>query len=246
MTHIPAPKYIPQEKVTDFTMDGAIPISYECYRDDSREEVQREINANFTQDVFNRYLLMAKERQQNYYGPTDSWLYEALSKYSIKDKNVCIFGSANPWYEAIAVSFEAKKCTVLEYSDRPSFHPSVCYKQNTHILSGQFDIGFSISSFEHYGLGRYGDPINPIGDFEIMQKAKSLISKNGLLFLGIPIGKDFLHFNVGRIYGIKRFPKLIEGWQLIDTFGVYKDSFSSEINICQRNPYQPIFVLKNL
>ena len=242
----PPPKFIPNELINDFTLDGIIPISYECYRDDSREEIQKEINSNFNKETFEKFLVMAKNRKENYYGATDSWLYQALDKYPISDKNVCIFGSACPWYEAIAVTFGAKKCTVIEYSDRPSFHESIEYKKNDDLIDGEFSVGFSISSFEHYGLGRYGDPINPIGDLEIMQKAKKIISKNGLLFLGIPIGKDFLHFNVGRIYGMTRILLLMEEWKLIESFGLFSDAFNVEINTCKHNRYQPIFVLKNI
>jgi Caenorhabditis protein of unknown function, DUF268 len=35
-----------------------------------------------------------------------------------------------------------------------------------------FDAGFSISSFEHDGLGMYGDPLDPDGDLKAMRKMK--------------------------------------------------------------------------
>ena len=41
-------------------------------------------------------------------------------------------------------------------------------------------LGMSISSFEHDGLGRYGDPVNAFGDFEAMTEMESIITEGGL------------------------------------------------------------------
>ena len=80
----------------------------------------------------------------------------------------------------------------------------------------KFDVVFSISSFEHDGLGRYGDPINPTGDIEAMINVKSMLKKDGILFLAVPVGVDTIFWNAHRIYGKHRFPKLIDGWEIID------------------------------
>ncbi len=32
-----------------------------------------------------------------------------------------------------------------------------------------FDMALSISSFDHDGLGRYGDPLDPVGDLKAMR-----------------------------------------------------------------------------
>jgi len=41
-------------------------------------------------------------------------------------------------------------------------------------LDGSFHAAFSISSFEHDGLGRYGDPIDPDADLKAMHRMKKL------------------------------------------------------------------------
>ncbi len=53
---------------------------------------------------------------------------------------------------------------------------------------GLCDRALSLSSFDHDGLGRYGDPINPIGDLVAMETVKQDLRSDGLLFLTIPIG----------------------------------------------------------
>lgn len=235
---------IPDEILSDFNMSGLIDINLK-YCNDCNDTVQAEINQNFNASTFKKYVEMAGRKEQNYYGYTDTWLYEAIKEYSIKDKSICIFGSANPWYEAIAISNNVKECVVIEYSKRPSFHKSIKYIRTHEELNKTFDIGWSISSFEHDGLGRYGDPLNGNADLEAMQRAKSIIKPDGLLFLAVPIGKDEICFNAHRIYGKIRFPYLIEGWEPIATFGFELTSFDNNYNGIHGTPYQPIIILKN-
>jgi hypothetical protein len=44
-------------------------------------------------------------------------------------------------------------------------------------LAGAYDVAMSISSFEHDGLGRYGDPLNPDGDMNAMRSARRLLKQ---------------------------------------------------------------------
>ena len=50
-------------------------------------------------------------------------------------------------------------------------------------------------------------------------------------------------WNANRIYGRKRFPLLVDGWEIINSFG-FDDSFFAEAT-GDGAKYQPIFVLKN-
>jgi len=235
---------IPDHLLNEFTQDRSIPVQYK-FIDNTTKEVQDEINANFNSDVFNRYRKMIDSQESNYYGETDQWAYQALSAYPIGDKDVCIFGSTAPWYEAMCLAYGAKTVTVIEYSDRVSFDEKITYIKPQEQYERTFDVGFSISSFEHDGLGRYGDPINPNGDLEAMQNAKKVIKPNGLLFFAVPTGKDTICFNAHRIYGHQRFYKMIENWEPVATFGFTEESFDTQYNGVWGTPYQPIIILRN-
>jgi hypothetical protein len=89
-------------------------------------------------------------------------------------------------------------------------------------LAGNFpqvDFIFSLSSFEHTGLGRYGDKLDPDGDLKAMSMAHCLLKDDGILFLSLPIGLDLVFFNMHRIYGRYRLPLLLAGWEAIDVIG---------------------------
>lgn len=239
-----APESIPYSLFNEYTMNGKVALEYN-YANDCSEEIQKFINDQFTKENFDNSLIKANNKEQNYYGPTDTWLYQALDKYPIEGKHICIMGSTCPWYEAIAVSRGVKKCTVIEYSKRETFHPDIVYKQPHEIKDEKFDACFSISSYEHDGLGRYGDPLNPNGDLEAMLNTKNLIHKDNLLYLSVPIGIDKIVFNVHRVYGRHRIPLLLKEWELVEKFGFMNDSFDNNINGVNGTPYQPLYVLRN-
>ena len=57
----------------------------------------------------------------------------------------------------------------------------------------------SLHAVEHFGLGRYGDPIAPNGHFEAMRALARVLQRGGMLYFSVPIGRERLEFNAHRI-----------------------------------------------
>ena len=86
-----------------------------------------EINQNFTKEKLEEFIQKVRRKEVNYYGHTDAWMYEALEKYSIQGKSVCIVGSTCPWYEAMAIEYGASRCVIFEYGNRETFDDRLEY-----------------------------------------------------------------------------------------------------------------------
>lgn len=67
----------------------------------------------------------------------------------------------------------------------------------------KYDSVSCLHALEHFGLGRYGDPINPNGHLIGFKNILSFLSEDGLLYFSTPIGKKSLLFNAHRIFSIK-------------------------------------------
>jgi hypothetical protein len=180
------------------------------------------------------------------YPDTTRELYKCLSKYPIQDKTVAIIGSATPWYEAVCLAHGGIP-TTIEYNrittDDERLNMLTVEEYNEKPI--QFDAVFSISSYEHDGLGRYGDPIDPIADLKSMaQVREQMLKKGGLLYLAVPIGKDALYWNGGRIYGRNRWFKLTDGFEMI-----YAPNplFDEELDLDRPHDkyYQPAVILQS-
>lgn len=81
-----------------------------------------------------------------------------------------------------------------------------------------FDLIINISSIEHVGLkGRYGVKKSiPNGDIEVMGILRSIIKKNCKMILTIPVGRDIIYMPYHRVYGAKRLPLLLKGWEIVE------------------------------
>lgn len=231
---------IPKILIDDYSLGGIIPI-VNWFFDDSHKP-----NKNYAFKTIQENIDIVKCGGiiKTSYQNTDIFLYAALRNYDIDGKICIIVGSEQPSYESICLAYGGKP-TVVDYNKPNINYPRVEVMSSLEDLDdNKYDVAFSISSFEHDGLGRYGEPLNPYGDIESMKQLKNKIKKDGYLFLAIPVSVDVLYWNAGRFYGEKRFPMLIKDWTLVESFG-FENKMFSEKHIPGGNYNQPVFVLKN-
>jgi hypothetical protein len=58
----------------------------------------------------------------------------------------------------------------------------------------------ALCSLEHFGLGRYGDTIDPEACFKCFGEIPAKMRKGGNLYVSVPVGKERLQFNAHRIF----------------------------------------------
>jgi hypothetical protein len=72
-----------------------------------------------------------------------------------------------------------------------------------------------LHAIEHFGLGRYGDPIEHLGvELGISNLAK-MLEANGRLYLSCPVGRDVVHFNAHRALEPARIDRMAQGQGLV-------------------------------
>jgi SAM-dependent methyltransferase len=65
-----------------------------------------------------------------------------------------------------------------------------------------------LHALEHFGLGRYGDPIDPNGYERGFMQMISLLKPGGIFYLSVPIGIDRVEFNANRVFDPRNIHKL--------------------------------------
>jgi SAM-dependent methyltransferase len=83
--------------------------------------------------------------------------------------------------------------------------PGVEFKQADLMnpVEGLFDYCDSLSSLhalEHFGLGRYGDPIDPKGYESGIRNMARIIKVGGYFYLSVPVGVERVEFNANRVF----------------------------------------------
>lgn len=72
---------------------------------------------------------------------------------------------------------------------------------------------------EHVGLGRYGDPLDPLGTKKAATELSRCLAKGGVLFFSVPVGKPRLCFNAHRIHSPKQILDYFSGLKLVELSG---------------------------
>jgi hypothetical protein len=57
----------------------------------------------------------------------------------------------------------------------------------------------SLHSLEHFGLGRYGDPLDVEGHLKGLRNISEVVTVGGFLYVSFPIGKPRIEFNSQRV-----------------------------------------------
>lgn len=57
-----------------------------------------------------------------------------------------------------------------------------------------------LHALEHFGLGRYGDPIDPRGHLRGFKSLVDILCPGGTLYLSFPIGRPVVEFNAHRVF----------------------------------------------
>lgn len=67
-------------------------------------------------------------------------------------------------------------------------------------MTGYCDSLSCLHALEHFGLGRYGDPIDPQGHERGLANMAALLRTNGVLYLSVPVGVARVEFNGQRVF----------------------------------------------
>jgi hypothetical protein len=219
----PPPNIIPENMINEYTLNGKIRVIYRYH--DCRI-LDGKIIHNTEKMYKNRFKEFAKGKFfYDTYGNEGQALLQALQKYPINNCNVIVWGLAGCNCEALSVWAGASKVYVVDYNKPVCDNDRIevmNHEEITTKLSTGVDFAISYSSFEHDGLGGYGDPLSANGDFRAMKEAHKFLNKDGILLLGVPLGQDCLIWNGQRIYGKHRLPLLLKNWQLLDVFDMNK------------------------
>jgi hypothetical protein len=58
----------------------------------------------------------------------------------------------------------------------------------------------SLHVAEHFGLGRYGDPVDPHACFRFMATLQRVLAPGGTLYFSVPLGRERVEFNAHRVF----------------------------------------------
>jgi SAM-dependent methyltransferase len=80
-----------------------------------------------------------------------------------------------------------------------------------------------LHAIEHFGLGRYGDPIDFEGHIKGLDSLHAILKPGGTLYLSCPIGPQRIEFNAHRVFDVKYLLAQMEGKFSLSHFSFVDD-----------------------
>ena len=237
-----APPPLPEDLRWAYTRCGAIPVS-PFYVDDfrgglgthyrhGRKDIAQRVAAAAKELAHARPLVAARG------DATRAHLLGALQVPAVAaalrraNASAVVFGSTAPSIEALLLAAGAARVLTVEYNALGYDHAALATARPAEVEAawragdasripppGSFDVAVSASSFDHDGLGRYGDPLAPDGDLLAMRGMARYLKPQGLALVSVPVGPDRLWWNLMRVYGKVRLPLLLQGWDVLERVG---------------------------
>jgi SAM-dependent methyltransferase len=91
-------------------------------------------------------------------------------------------------------------------------------------MRGYCDSISSLHAIEHFGLGRYGDPIDYAGHTKAIENITQLLQPGGTFYFSVPIGPQRIEFNAHRVFSVDYLLKLLAKNYDVCSFSYVDDS----------------------
>jgi SAM-dependent methyltransferase len=80
-----------------------------------------------------------------------------------------------------------------------------------------------LHALEHFGLGRYGDPVDYSGHLKGLRNISGMLKAGGRLHLSVPIGEQRIEFDAHRVFSLKYLLHLLEETYRLQSFSYVDD-----------------------
>ena len=181
-------------------------------------------------------------------------IYVARSLYrSMPDEHVDVASRIDGFIAHLIIFL---KVTYVDIRNLTSNIQNLSFKQGTITDLPYEDNSIqSLSSLhvlEHIGLGRYGDPVDPLGYIKGAKELQRVVAKDGYLYLSVPVGLERVCYDAHRVFNpntiLSLFDKMqLEKFCLIDddeNFKEGKDELFKQASSCDYGC--GIFIFKKL
>lgn len=82
----------------------------------------------------------------------------------------------------------------------------------------------SLHAIEHFGLGRYGDPIDYFGYLKAISNIAKILMNGGIFYFSVPIGPQRIEFNAHRVFSVEYLMSVLSQYFEINSFSYVNDN----------------------
>ena len=91
-------------------------------------------------------------------------------------------------------------------------------------MINSYDSISTLHAIEHFGLGRYGDPIDYNGHLKAIENLTKMLQTGGKFYFSVPIGSQRIEFNAHRVFSIQYLLNLFKTNFKLNSFSFVNDN----------------------
>jgi SAM-dependent methyltransferase len=101
-----------------------------------------------------------------------------------------------------------RKIEIFDIREQKSSIENIIFKQADLMklpegMENYCDSISALHSIEHFGLGRYGDPVDCNGHIKAIHNITAILKPQGIFYFSVPIGTQRIEFNAHRVFSIQ-------------------------------------------
>ena len=142
-------------------------------------------------------------------------------------------GSRNDGFVAHVAVF--RKIEIIDIRDQISKVENIVFRradlmQLPDEMINTYDSISSLHAIEHFGLGRYGDPIDYYGHLKAIENISNMLQPGGKFYFSVPIGSQRIEFNAHRVFSVQylldlfSYNFILDGFSYVDDIGDFKSN----------------------
>lgn len=122
-----------------------------------------------------------------------------------------------------------REIEVLDIRALPEKIPHVVFRQadfmqETAPLTDYCDSVSCLHALEHFGLGRFGDPLDCDGHLKGFRNLHRIVEPGGACYLSVPLGPQRIEFNAHRVFSLSFLLGMLPGLFRVDRFCYVDDA----------------------
>jgi SAM-dependent methyltransferase len=121
-----------------------------------------------------------------------------------------------------------RKIEIMDIRDQKSKVRNITFRkadlmQLPDDMMNAFDSVSSLHAIEHFGLGRYGDPIDYFGYLKAIDNITRILQPGGKFYFSVPIGSQRIEFNAHRVFSVRYLIDLFSENFILNSFSYIDD-----------------------
>jgi hypothetical protein len=121
-----------------------------------------------------------------------------------------------------------RKIEIIDIREQPNKVSNILFRKADLMklpddLINACDSISSLHAIEHFGLGRYGDPIDYYGYLKAIVNITKILQTGGIFYFSVPIGEQRIEFNAHRVFSVSYLLDLFNENFTIESFSYVND-----------------------